>query len=72
MYDYPSGTFGATEWAREMARLRVLKPRPLHKRYGKNPTQEQLEAHRAEERAWSKLYRVASKEQKMATAEKRW
>jgi len=62
-------TGSASDWALEMARLREFKPRPLHKRYGKNPTPDQVHAHKEEERAWNKLYRYASKMQKMTLAE---
>jgi hypothetical protein len=58
----------ASDWAGEMARLRDLRPRPLHKRYGRNPTPEQIERHRGEEREWSKLYRHATKMQKAQLA----
>ena len=59
----------ATDWSREMSRLRESKPRPLHKRYGPHPTDEQNSAHRAEEREWNRLYRKASKEQKRTLAD---
>ena len=72
MWDEPSGTVGAAAWAAEMARLREFKPRPLHKRYGQNPTPEQVKSHRDEERAWNKVYRKASAEQKRAMRERRW
>jgi hypothetical protein len=63
MYDNPD-EYSASDWSSEMARLRTLKPRPLHKRYGKNPTPSQTETHKAEERAWNRLYRFASATQK--------
>jgi hypothetical protein len=57
-------TGSASDWALEMVRLREFKPRPLHKRYGKNPTPEQVAFHKEEERNWNRLYRYASKMQK--------
>jgi hypothetical protein len=55
----------ASEWAREMAELQKVKPRPLLKWY-RNPTPEQAAEHNAKIRAWNVLYRKASKEQKLA------
>lgn len=54
----------ASDWSREMARLRTFKPRPLHKRYGQNPTEEQRRVHKEEERVWNRAYRAASASQK--------
>lgn len=59
----------AAEWADEMAKLRDHKPRPLHKRFGKNPTDAQIAEHREAERAWNRDYRHASKMQKKTLAE---
>jgi hypothetical protein len=64
--DDPRSNWNATDWSREMARLRDIKPRPLHKRYGKNPTTEQTDLHKEEERVWNKAYRHASAMQKIA------
>ncbi len=55
----------ASEWTQELTRLREIKPRPLHKLYGRNgPTPEQKTAWEEKMKAWNKLYRHASKMQK--------
>jgi hypothetical protein len=58
------GGKSSLEWSREMSTLWKNKPRPLHKRLGKNPTPDQIAKHKAEERAWNAAYRKASKNQK--------
>lgn len=60
----------ASQWANEMARLRDIKPRPLHKLYGsRGPTPEQKAKWDADMREWNRLYRHASKMQKIALEE---
>lgn len=54
----------AAEWANEMTRLRSVKPRPLEKLYGKNPTEKQVAEHKEATRKWDAQYRKASKMQK--------
>ena len=58
----------AAGWAAEMSRLRDKQPRPLHKLYGRNPTPEQITAHKEATRAYEKEYRHASKMQKETLA----
>lgn len=59
-----SATWTAVDWAEEMSRLRSVKPRPLLKLYGRNPTDEQKREHKAEEGSWNAAYRHASSMQK--------
>jgi hypothetical protein len=54
-------------WSREKTRLWAVRPRPLVKLYGKNPTDEQRATHGAKEKAWAKSYRVATKAHKAAS-----
>jgi len=63
--DDPRASWRSVDWSREMARLREIKPRPLHKRYGKSPTPEQAALHKEEERVWNAKYRYASAMQKI-------
>jgi hypothetical protein len=39
--------------AAEISRLYKEKPRPIVKRFGPHPTDEQLQRHKAEEKAWN-------------------
>jgi len=62
-----SGLFGgmsASDWSARMAELRAVKPRPLIKMYGRNPTEAQQEWHKQVMRDWNREYRKASQEQK--------
>lgn len=66
----PHPDWKSADWAEEMGRLRTFQPRPIKKLYGKNgPTPEQLIAYKANEKAWNKAYRYASKMQKKLLAE---
>ena len=65
-----SARMSASQWANEMARLRDIKPRPLHKLYGsRGPTPEQKAKWDADMREWNRLFRHASKMQKIALKE---
>ncbi len=56
----------ASDWARRMSELRAVRPRPIERLYGKNPTSEQRAQHALAERTWNAEYRRASKSQKIA------
>ena len=59
----------ASEWARELARIRERKPRPANKLFGANgPTSEQKAAHDEAMRKWNSEYRRASVAHKAALA----
>jgi len=65
-----SARLSAAQWANEMARLRDVKPRPLHKLYGRSGgTPEQQAAWKAQMSEWNRQYRHASKMQKIALEE---
>lgn len=54
----------AADWVMEMDRLRGIKPRPLNKMFGINPTPGQQAQHAELMRKWNAEYRKASKNQK--------
>ena len=59
----------AADYARDMAQLRYVKPRPLAKLYGTNgPTPDQEDAHEDQMRVWIRRYRLVSKLCKAALA----
>ena len=59
----------AADYARDIAQLQYVKPRPLAKLYGTNgPTPDQADAHADQMRDWSRRYRLASKLCKAALA----
>jgi hypothetical protein len=65
-----SARFSASQWAKEMARLRDIKPRPSVKMFGKSGgTPEQQAAWKAQMAEWNRQYRHASKMQKIALEE---
>ncbi len=55
-------------WSEEHTRLYSNRPHPLHKRYGKNPTPEQVAQHKADEKEHARLYRHATKMMKAQIA----
>jgi hypothetical protein len=55
----------AADWAQEMTDLNKVKPRPLEKMYGKNPTEAQVKDHAEKVKEWNRKYRFASKQQKI-------
>jgi hypothetical protein len=55
-------------WSAEHTRLYSNRPRQLHKRYGKNPTPEQVAQHKADEKEHARLYRHATKMMKAQIA----
>lgn len=61
----------ASEWATEMAELRINQPRPIHKLWN-NPDlapPDQVAKQKEHIKEWERLYRRASKMQKIALKE---
>ena len=56
----------STELVNLMAELRKIKPRPLEKMFGKNPTDEQKAEHKALLSSWQSKYNKVSAAQKVA------